>query len=185
MSLENNSFVEILIVKWECGLYFYLIEILQNFDMIFTFHVLGRNLQITVYRFQGGEISTCLIRSIESHRKSNSRKMWVQFKFFCRKFISSDGFMWSPRSRLLRIWAIRVVLRFLIILHCKTSKLLLWHIQSQNRASVLIIKDHEASYDQFTQKEIRALGLDSSFQIFREEKMREKHSPWRRSGYQG
>lgn len=51
MSLENNSFVEILIVKWECGLYFYLIEIQQNFDMIFTFHVLGRNLQITVYRF--------------------------------------------------------------------------------------------------------------------------------------
>lgn len=29
--------------------------------------------------------------------------MWMQFKFFCRELISSSGFIWTPRSRLLRI----------------------------------------------------------------------------------
>lgn len=39
MTSENNTtFVEIIKVKWECSLHFYLIEILRKYDMIFTFH---------------------------------------------------------------------------------------------------------------------------------------------------
>ena len=51
--------------------------------------------------------------------------MWMQFKFLCSEFISSNDFIWSPRSRLLRVWGVRVVLwvllRFFYYLHFKTN----------------------------------------------------------------
>ena len=53
--------------------------------------------------------------------------MWIQFKFFFSEFISSNDSMWSPRSILLRIWGVRVVLWVLLrfcYLHFKTNQVI-------------------------------------------------------------
>lgn len=51
--------------------------------------------------------------------------MWMQFKFFCRELISSNGFIWTPRSSLLRISGMSYFmgsLRCLIICIVKQNK---------------------------------------------------------------